>query len=690
MKKLFLAVYFIVASFAATNVHAGLNSFADPEQAQAYTKIQSENKKQALKSVKKPDYKDIFEVFEKRGDKVLISDFSEDELNANMAHSVVQSIEAVNAAKENNKSFLEKVYENAIKRATAPNPDYTQNILDNKQVQQVEEQQKAWETPNYATVNVTLPGGTKILAPAIEHIALLLADIDVLANSTVKVSETVVVVANGEKLKNGLSKALPRFSTARDGTQNKIDVNLSSVKINGQEFAYKTEEIGSTIIFSPKQQYELQPGVYTYEFEYIINRQLWTYPDFNEFYWNVTGDFWNLIIARAGATVRIPGTEEALSKTSFIVNQGVAHFNDVRTFNLNPTLIGVASISPVFVGESLQLLISIPKESFLPLNDKKTYWFINDYGDIILSLLGLIAIVGGYFISWIFISENKGKKNTITKTGPVMRYLWKNIFDNISFGSALLEFYKKNIIDIKQEEDKFYLIKISDNVTGLSRLEKNALKNLFIGSESTIEINQKNFLKLKRAFVNLKLDTESKVNRFLLKINSGYVAFSISMLLLAELGISLLSYNPFEDFCALLIINSVLALCIATILHKTKSFLQYLYKPFALLIIAISLIFLGTIVSTPSVIFITLIICAIFVFTHLFSTKNGLIKNTLREINPTIDNLKRNASTIAGNRSFVLYQPQIFALECSEFYEEWTRNKENNKLEIMQKIITKL
>ncbi|MFR8205271.1 MAG: hypothetical protein ACLU99_02240 [Alphaproteobacteria bacterium] len=54
----------------------------------------------------------------------------------------------------------------------------------------------------------------------------------------------------------------------------------------------------------------------------------------------------------------------------------------------------------------------------------------------------------------------------------MLRYLAFNKFDLASFGSFLLELYKKNIIDIQKADDTILLIKRTDNLHSLSKAEK--------------------------------------------------------------------------------------------------------------------------------------------------------------------------------------------------------------------------
>ena len=89
-----------------------------------------------------------------------------------------------------------------------------------------------------------------------------------------------MVIANGQKLHNGLSRALPAYAYSRTGIIKPVDVNLNKVTVNDMEIPHKLEKNGLKIVIEPTDSYILNPGVYTYKFSYVINRNIWDYDDF--------------------------------------------------------------------------------------------------------------------------------------------------------------------------------------------------------------------------------------------------------------------------------------------------------------------------------------------------------------------------------------------------------------------------
>ena len=72
-----------------------------------------------------------------------------------------------------------------------------------------------------------------------EHIPYLMTNIEILPDGIIKFTDTIVVVANGKKLRNGLTKILPRDIVSRNSESHPIDYTLIDVSVNEQSIPYK-------------------------------------------------------------------------------------------------------------------------------------------------------------------------------------------------------------------------------------------------------------------------------------------------------------------------------------------------------------------------------------------------------------------------------------------------------------------
>lgn len=99
----------------------------------------------------------------------------------------------------------------------------------------------------------------------------------------------------------------------------------------------------------------------------MLDRKLWYYKDRNEFYWDVTGSFWNLVVSQAVATVRLPVDVNPLGQSMFIgyPPKNLTDRYSTITKDRRTNALGFTATTPLFAGEGMHILISIPKAGFI-------------------------------------------------------------------------------------------------------------------------------------------------------------------------------------------------------------------------------------------------------------------------------------------------------------------------------------
>jgi hypothetical protein len=150
-----------------------------------------------------------------------------------------------------------------------------------------------------------------VLAPqaasAREEIRSFIADIKVKPDSSLEVTETITVNAEGNEIRRGIFRDIPLRSLDDWGLWSGNGFDLVEVLHNGRPSPYNTEwqgrffriYIGDADVFIPR-------GEHTYTIRYVTTRQLRYFDDYDEIYWNVTGNFWSFPILSAAAEVQLP------------------------------------------------------------------------------------------------------------------------------------------------------------------------------------------------------------------------------------------------------------------------------------------------------------------------------------------------------------------------------------------------
>lgn len=694
MKKLFFAICFIVFSAVLINPsNAAIKQMRDEIALQQYNADKSMQIKPAVQNRNIPASFEAFRDFiRERAQKV-----------EKMPMSLIQSASTMNvmddaafiASQKQEKSTFEKIYDSAMERLNLLEKQQPRDLINTpalipQQIKQEQQQaQRQWKKETgIDVVSVTLPTGQSILVPAKEHIPYLTSKIDIMPNGIVRIIETVNLVANGQKLKYGLSKALPKYSVSRDGVKNATIPYLNGVRINGTEVPYRLKDAGDRYLITPQKQFELQPGIYTYEFDYMLDRKLWYYKDRNEFYWDVTGSFWNLVVSQAVATVRLPVDVNPLGQSMFIgyPPKNLTDRYSTITKDRRTNALGFTATTPLFAGEGMHILISIPKAGFIePDFNKKFEWFIEDYGDIIFSFLGLLAIVSAYLVSWRFINSDANPvRADLQKTPAMLRMLAKGTFDKVSFCSFLLDLFRRNIIDLKADHESLLLIKKTDNLSRLNPLEKKAFRQLIGPKETAVAFNRANALKMKRACKLIEKDTVKRIKLLSLKLNSGYILFSAAMLFLSEAAIAWLNVNTAATMGFLLsaTLTAAFYIWILRISFKRR-WIGITAKIFAVVMIALSALMMSLHVHAVSTLFILAMIWSIFVYSSLFAKRNGLIKNNIKEAVLFGQKLAANAQAIILGREFKQQQANIYALDAGDRYPKTEEIADDYRLDLM-------
>lgn len=629
---------------------------------------------------------------------VIIDSVKQEDLNGMSAMNVQHSAEYIKDMKEQNKSAFEKIYDKAIDRVSAQDEiERMETIRDRARLQaQSRAQQQQWQQqqirqqrrPNFPVINIELPPyGEKTLVPAQEHIPFLFSEINILATGQVMINETVVVVANGQKLAHGLTRALPRYSTSRDGKKHEIDINLNAVSINDTLIPHKVVTKGGYHQILPQQEYNLAPGVYTYRFSYVVNRNLWEYDDFNEFYWDITGSSWNLVIARSGGLITLPGATKPLGQIAFSGSPEQLR-NDVIITQNGLNSLGFISTVPLFAGDGLHLIISLPKSDFsTPDWDQKLTWFLSDYGDILFSLFAAIAIIGAYALSWHRRDKSKKQKLSFKRTASLLRFLAFGKIDRKNFGAFLLELFRLKRLDIITQGETLALIKKSDNFKGMSRLEQKAIKALFPNNSVELQIQKENTLKLKRSFSFLQTDTIKRLKNLSLRLNIGYLVVSILMLIIAELGIAALGNNVFEE--SYILLSSSLSFGVAVWFFRKKfkrRWLEILIKISSIISIGLNLLILSLIIHTLSALILLTAIISIFTNTKRFSQRNGLLKDYVEEAQRYKDYVTERKDSLGFGNNFLSFQANIHAIDADKDFPSNETIKDIYRLEIIQQL----
>lgn len=686
MRKLFFTIYFMALLLGSGNAVAKVKEVADTQNAAAAQETipvpQVTSRLEGINSQEEFD-----DYIRERLRSALITSF--DPSSGSYGESATSVVEDKIPDPDEGKSIFEKIYEDAINRVTTTD----QNSPTQRQVPiqpRVNNYQWAHQ-PDVDTISILLPPyDQKTEVPAMEHIPYLFDRIEVLPDGLVKIDETVMVIANGEKLRFPLSKVLPEYFTNRKGEEQKLRVNLIGVDINGQEVAYKTVFRGGNIVLMPENMVPLEPGVYKYQFRFVIDRLIGYYNDFDELYWDVTGNTWNLVVAKAGASVILPPNGRPLSLQGFTGYPFHYSKENMLISQEAKNISGFVTKAPLFIAEGMPLFVSIPKGVVAePDFSKRLDWLVSDYGEILFAFIGLIFILGAYATSWRYIQKYHKKQNiNLRKTPQMLRFLAYGDYDKVSFGAFLLDLFRKNILDIQKSGSSVMLIKRTDNTKSLNRNEQSAMKSLFGKDESVIAATDANAAKFRKASRFMAQDLKEKFYWFSFKLNAGYLLFSIGMLILAEYFMASLHLNSGEVFTALILTTICFAIYLFVwCINWKNKWLNLGMKMAAALMTFLTWVVLSALINPWAGLLILASCIIIKYFTAKYTQRSGLMQANIAEALNFGKYLRENSENISLGREFINQQANILALDAVDSYPPQPSLKNYYRLDLMPEIL---
>ena len=130
-------------------------------------------------------------------------------------------------------------------------------------------------------------------AAAEERILRFISDVQIREDSSLEVTETIDVRAERVNINHGIYRDFPTRYRGRNGTQVRVGFTFDGATLDGLPVPAITQAIanGVRIRIGDPTKY-VDEGHHRYVIHYRTTRQLGRFADFDELYWNVTGNGW--------------------------------------------------------------------------------------------------------------------------------------------------------------------------------------------------------------------------------------------------------------------------------------------------------------------------------------------------------------------------------------------------------------
>jgi hypothetical protein len=241
------------------------------------------------------------------------------------------------------------------------------------------------------------------LVPALanERIVLFISDADVWRNGDLLVTETIRVNAEGDQIKHGIFRDFPTTYTRPDGTGVRVGFDVLSVKRDGASESFTTEHVGNGVrVRMGKADVLLDNGEHDYEIKYRTTRQIGFFADYDELYWNATGNGWPFAIDMAEARIHLPEPARFI-QTAFYTGPQGATDKDARVVSEQSGTVVFRTTQVLPPHNGLTVAAAWPKGIVTPPADTqhKQSWLERN-SPFLVAGLGLLGVFAYYGYAW--------------------------------------------------------------------------------------------------------------------------------------------------------------------------------------------------------------------------------------------------------------------------------------------------
>jgi len=295
---------------------------------------------------------------------------------------------------------------------------------------------------------------------AAEHIIRFHSDIEVASDSSMVVTETIRVRAEGEQIRRGIYREFP--TDYRDSLNNRIQVGFEvlGVKRDGVSEPFFTEKYSNGVrVYIGNENKFLEPGEYEYAITYRTTRQLGYFDDHDELYWNVTGNGWGFAIQEASATIKLPAG--VIHSTMAIEGYTGSFGSNAQNYTARVGADGeafIATTRPLQPREGLTVVVSWPKGVVVEPTAADRVGFVLDDNR------GLLIVLGGLLLMTVYLFYAWSRYGRDPEGGPVFphydppaklspgacRYIQRMSHDHQCFSAAVLNLAVKGYITIHE------------------------------------------------------------------------------------------------------------------------------------------------------------------------------------------------------------------------------------------------
>ncbi len=376
-------------------------------------------------------------------------------------------------------------------------------------------------------------------ATASEQINQFDVEIAVQKSGDIAVTETINVTSEGGQIRRGIYRDLPRYYL-KGRAQLSYDYDVKSVQRDGRKEPYAIERAGNAYrIRIGDADVFLRDGEHVYEIEYAVKNQIRYFGDYDEVYWNVTGNYWNFPIASARGVVTLPAGAEVKSTAAYTGRQGEA--GGAYSYATSNGAHVFSTTRPLQRGEGLTIAVGFEKGAVDPpsAGDKRAEWWALNAS--ILILAGALALLSLFYVrAYNRVGRDPLKGPVFPRYEPPEGYspaAVHHIFHRRFAGhkaliATLLHLAIKDRLQINAKDKKKTTLVHLDNAGGVAAQEEEELLRDIFKSRKSMTLGDKYDSKFTAGYTAFKNDVGKDFGKPFFQWNSGFLIVGIALTIL--------------------------------------------------------------------------------------------------------------------------------------------------------------
>ncbi len=392
------------------------------------------------------------------------------------------------------------------------------------------------------------------------------SEIIVNKDSSLLITEKIIADCGQGINKHGIFRILPTKIKLANGQKIKNPVKLISITdFSGQPLNYVESEnkFDGTITWKIGDPNKTVQGENYYLIKYRVENAIrFSNFEFDELYWNLSGNFWDLQIDNFSAQIIFPGEVLENNSQIYLYSGSLGEkSNEKATYNwILPNILKVNSDKTLLEGEGITISAAFPKNIFTPY--QPGFWEL--YGNYFSFLISISAFILCFYFWNKYGRDPKSKNPVIAEYEPPLNLSPLELGALKTNGMLKNEFITAEIINLAvnghiniKEIDKkvlvfhsrdFEISKAPGGKKEASAIQKVILENIFEGRNAVMLSELKNkFYKCLKEVKEKTIDFLAEKNLFIkssLKWRAAFVFLGV-ILIGAGIGAAIASQNLF-------------------------------------------------------------------------------------------------------------------------------------------------